>query len=295
MPELPEVETIRRGLLGNIEGLRISNVEVSGSRVFQVDPKILIKSLKGNQIEGLERLGKFLIFPLEEMVLVIHLGMTGQLTLRKLSAKDSQEFLRDPLTGLQRIRQHVPDRHTHLQIHFDNKSSLVYRDIRMFGKIYLISLAKSARDCFFGKVGLEPFSKEYNIVDFLLRLSGRKLAVKSLLLDQSFVAGIGNIYADEILFESSIHPLRKVTTLSKSDRLKLYKSIKLVLKKAIQFGGTSLRDYIKSDGGKGSFQEELFVYGRVGEKCFQCKTLIEKIVVSQRGTSFCPNCQPYNS
>ena len=292
MPELPEVETIRRGLEGRVEKLEILGIEASGCRIFQIDPAELAGALEGESFSALERLGKYLIFRLGERKLVIHLGMTGQLTLRQPEVADSAGFIRHPVTGLQRVRQHAPDRHTHFQIHFENGSSLLYRDTRMFGKVYLLSPAEAGRDRFFSRLGLEPFSEEYRLEAFLARFVGRTLAVKSLLLDQRFVAGVGNIYADEALFEAGIHPLRRVTTLRLYEKKRLFRTIKTVLEKGIHFGGTSMRDYINSDGERGSFQEELFVYGRRGEGCFQCGSKIEKIVVSQHGTHFCPACQP---
>ncbi len=292
MPELPEVETIRRGLESRVEQLEILGIKASGCRIFQIDPAELAGALEGESFTALERLGKFLIFRLKERTLVIHLGMTGQLTLRQPEVADAAGFVRHPVTGLQRVRQHAPDRHTHLQIHFENGSALLYRDIRMFGKVYLLSPAEAARDRFFARLGLEPFSEEYQLEAFLARFRGRTLAAKSLLLDQRFVAGVGNIYADEALFEAAIHPLRRVRTLRRYERKRLFRTIKDVLEKGIRFGGTSMRDYINSDGESGSFQEELLVYGRRGEDCFLCGTEIEKIVVSQRGTHFCPACQP---
>ena len=292
MPELPEVETIRRGLEGRVEKLEILGIEASGSRIFQIDPATLAGALEGESFTALERLGKFLVFRLRERTLVIHLGMTGQLTLRQPQIADAAGFIRHPVTGLQRVRQHAPDRHTHFQIHFENGLSLLYRDTRMFGKVYLLSPAEAARDRFFARLGLEPFSEEYQLEGFLARFRGRTLVVKSLLLDQRFVAGVGNIYADEALFEASIHPLRRVTTLRLYEKKRLFRTIKDVLEKGIHFGGTSLRDYINSDGEIGSFQEELLVYGRRGQDCFLCGSEIQKIVVSQRGTHFCPTCQP---
>ena len=292
MPELPEVETIRRGLEGRVEGLEILGIEATGSRIFQIDPAEMAAALEGKCFVGLERLGKFLIFRLQGRTLVVHLGMTGQLTLRQPEVRDAEGFFRHPVTGLQRVRQHAPDRHTHFQIHFENGSSLLYRDTRMFGKVYLLSPAEAARDRFFARLGLEPFSDEYRLGAFLRRFRGRTLAVKSLLLDQGFVAGVGNIYADEALFEANLHPLRRVTTLRRYEKERLFQTIKIVLEKGIHFGGTSMRDYINSDGETGRFQEKLLVYGRRGEECFLCGTEVEKIIVSQRGTHFCPTCQP---
>ena len=270
MPELPEVETIRLGLMGQIEGVKIVDVESHPCRVFQVERDCLNQVLLGAKIRGIDRLGKFLIFRLSEHNLVIHLGMTGQLTLRDPSRCDSPQFFRHPTTGLQRVRQHPPDQHTHLQIHFEDGRSLFYRDMRTFGKIYLLTHEEVRRDVFFSRVGMEPFSKEYSLAVFLGNCRGRKVRVKSLLLDQSFVAGVGNIYADEALFVSGIHPCRRVNRIRIFEREWLFQSVKKVLEKAIRFGGTTLRDYIDSDGRQGTHQEELRVYGREGSPCLVC-------------------------
>jgi len=292
MPELPEVETIRLGLTGQFEDIEIVDVESHSCRVFQVPRDWLRQVLLGDKIQSLDRLGKFLIFRLSEHDLVIHLGMTGQLTLRDPSRCDSPHFFRHPATGLQRVRQHSPDQHTHLQIHFENGKSLCYRDIRTFGRIYLFTHEEARRDRFFSRVGMEPFSEEYLLDVFLDNCRDRKVRIKSLLLDQSFVAGVGNIYADESLFVSGIHPCRRINRIRIFERERLFQSIKRVLEKAIKFGGTTLRDYIDSDGREGSHQEELRVYGREGSPCLVCGAEIRKIFISNRGTHFCEVCQP---
>ena len=292
MPELPEVETIRQGLLGRIEGVKVAALESHPCRVFQVSRDSLTDALVGHQFRRLERLGKFLIFGLDAHVLVIHLGMTGQLTLRDPRRHDSPDFFRHPTTGLQRVRQHPPDRHTHLQIHFEDGRSLLYRDMRTFGKVYLLTPREAARDRFFARVGLEPFSDEYTLDSFLVGFGERKLRIKSLLLDQKFVAGVGNIYADEALFACGIHPCRRAHRLGRFEKEWLFQSVKGVLEKGLHFGGTSLRDYIDSDGQRGTHQEELMAYGREGKPCRVCGSGICKIVVSQRGTHFCAACQP---
>lgn len=292
MPELPEVETIRRGLLSRVMGRSIAGVSAEHTRILQLDPNQLVRQMSGQTIRGLNRRGKFLIFELDRHYCIFHLGMTGQLTVRDPGRKDSRQFCRHPTTGLERARQHAPDRHTHLQFLLDNGSWLLLRDIRKFGKVFLIRKEGHGLSVFFRRLGLEPFTSDYNLEAFLRRLSDRKLRVKSLLLDQGFVAGLGNIYADEALHEAGIHPTRLVKSLLSVERKRLFQAIPYVLQRGITHGGTSLRDYVNSEGERGTHQEQLRVYGRSGEHCYRCGSTIEKTVISQRGTHFCPTCQP---
>lgn len=272
-------------------GRCVSDVVIGDKKVFQTSPMEFEKGLVGQTIRELTRRGKFLIMALENSYCIIHLGMTGQLTFRDPVREDSDGFLRHPVTGLQRARQHAPDRHTHVQILFVDGSALLYRDIRKFGKVFLLNGSPEALAQFFQKLGLEPFTPEYALKPFLGKFRRRKLRVKSLLLDQKFVAGVGNIYADEALFEAGIHPARLASSLRRTEKERLFEAIRLVLERGITYGGTSLRDYINSDGDQGSNQEELMVYGRKDEPCLRCGSLIRKIVISRRGTHFCPKCQ----
>lgn len=290
MPELPEVETIRRGLAEQIRGAVIDDVTANGCRVFQASAETLLSQLPGQRIEKLTRRGKFLLFGLQRHCLVFHLGMTGQLTVRDPERADSSRFIRHPTTGLQRARQHPPDVHTHLLLHLSDGRAVLYRDPRKFGRIELIE--PGALDAYFRKLGLEPFSEEWRLEAFLKRFRNRKLRVKTLLLDQKFVAGVGNIYADEALFESGIHPARLAHRLRRWEKVELFRAVGQVLDQGIRFGGSSIRDYINSDGERGSNQEELKVYGREGQSCLVCGAAVRKIVISQRGTHFCPHCQP---
>ena len=292
MPELPEVETIRRGLLPRVLGLRIHRIEVGDRKIFQSDPSCLETELPGQIVHALRRRGKFLVFDLDRAHLVVHLGMTGQLTLRDPERVDDARFLRSPLTGLERARQHAPDRHTHLQVHFLDGHTLMLRDTRKFGKVHLLDRDGISLDQLFAHLGWEPLSSGYQLEPFLEKMKRRpRIQVKSLLLDQKFVAGIGNIYADEALFDAGIRPTRRVGSLRRYEKVRLFKSIPRVLEKGIFFGGTSLRDYVDSNGDVGRHQEELNVYGRSGQACRRCGAPVVKIVVGQRGTHFCPCCQ----
>ena len=292
MPELPEVETIRRGLMPRLIGQQVSHLVGSRARIFQTSIPELTARLPGQAVNLLTRRGKFLVFHLDRDILVVHLGMTGQLTLRDPDLQDSPRFLRQPVTGLQRVRQHPPDRHTHLQIFFLDGRNLMLRDPRMFGKVLLARREDGVVDRLFEGMGPEPLSEEFSRDWFLAAVRKRsRVRIKSLLLDQRFVAGIGNIYADEALFEAGVHPAKRVRYLKRSEKEQLFEAIPLVLKRGIEFGGTSLRDYINSDGALGTNQDELNVYGRNGEPCRKCGAVLARVVISQRSTHFCPSCQ----
>ncbi len=290
MPELPEVETVRRGLEPHVVGGVIDDIHIGDSKILQVEPERLLEQVRGQKILGLTRRGKFLIFELDNHELIFHFGMTGQLTFRDPNRSDSKGFKRHPVTGLQRTLQHAPDRHTHLQIHLRQGGAMFFRDIRKFGKVFLIE--KGEGSVFFERLGLEPWTPDYNIKAFLNKFRNRKLPIKSLLLNQSFVAGVGNIYADEALFTAGIHPARKARSLRRREKESLFEAIPKVLERGIEYGGTTLRDFVNSEGDTGNHQEKLQVYGRKGESCHRCGTLIKRMVISQRSTCFCPACQP---
>jgi formamidopyrimidine-DNA glycosylase len=291
MPELPEVETIRRGLDKQVRGSVISDILLDHHRGFQFSKAAFRRAVQGESIRRLNRRGKYLVFELDHFFCVFHLGMTGQLTIRDPSREDVP-FRRHPVTGLQRTSQHSADKHTHLQFVLDNGHRILFRDVRKFGKVALLDRKKRTLEDFFSRLGLEPFTSDYNLGDFLSYMNGRKTKVKSLLLDQGFVAGVGNIYADEALFEARIHPSRSVRQLRVYEKQALFQAIPLVLEKGIRFGGTTIRDFINTDGEAGEHEQQLNVYGRQGQPCRSCDTRLEKIVVSQRGTHFCPACQP---
>ncbi|MEE8348953.1 MAG: bifunctional DNA-formamidopyrimidine glycosylase/DNA-(apurinic or apyrimidinic site) lyase [Acidobacteriota bacterium] len=292
MPELPEVETIRRGLEPYAVGQTVVDITAADCKIFKVKPAQLLEDLPGQSIRELDRRGKYLIAGLDRHYLLFHFGMTGQLTFRHPDRPDSEGFHRHPVTGLQRALQHAPDRHTHLQIHFEQGGAILFRDIRKFGKVFLMEKREHVLQEFFKGLGLEPFTPAYNFPAFLEGFRKRKLAIKSLLLDQRFVAGIGNIYADEALFQAGIHPARTVQSLRRWEKESLFEAILQVLTEGIEHGGTSLRDYVQSDGEKGSHQENLKVYGQGDKPCYQCGAQIQKRVMSQRGTHFCAICQP---
>lgn len=263
MPELPEVETIVRYLQPRVRGKRIVGFEPLSRRVCRDHghSREIQKSVVGQKIVGVRRLGKNIIFPLSNGTnLLIHLMMTGRLW----------------------WNPEIPQPHDRLIIKLSGDNRLVFNDIRQFGKCRILKNLENL-------VGEDPFAIRFD--EFKNLIDSRKGIVKSLLLNQNIIAGIGNIYADEILWQAGIHPLRKVATLNNSGLSALYKSVQSVLKKAIEKGGSSMQWYQRPDGSDGGYYRIRKVYGRAGEKCSRDGTIIHRIVAGQRSTYFCPRHQ----
>ncbi len=262
MPELPEVETVARSIAPHIRGRRILSAEFPCLRVLIGDPDEMAAALAGKKILGVRRHGKFLLILLQGGGhLIVHLGMTGRL-----------------LFNAER------GRHTHAVITLD-RGVLIYDDPRQFGKLQVCD-ALPAR---VARLGPEPL--EIGFEDFAAALRTRKARIKGLLLNQTFLRGLGNIYADEALFRAGIHPLAIASRLRKDRALRLYQAIREVLTDAIEKGGSSISDYVDADGRKGFFQIEHRVYQRTGEPCVTCGAPIRRIQVTQRSTHFCSHCQ----
>lgn len=298
MPELPEVETIRRALAEPLAGRRIAAAELRLPRLLldfpSADPaRDFAERLRGQVVRAVIRRGKYLVLELSKDALIVHLGMTGQLTAAPPDATENPRFLRT-VTGMQKPEGvHPVDKHTHLILTLDRGGRLLFRDPRTFGKLALVPGAGNGAWTAhprLRKLGPEPLEMKPSTV--LARFPADSIRpVKALLLDQEFLAGVGNIYADEALFRAGIRPQRKVSTLAAAERLALLKAVKDVLRKGIKYQGTTFSDYRKPDGGKGDNYERLLVYGRGGLPCRTCGTVLRKTVVAQRGTVFCPNCQ----
>ncbi|HWQ55806.1 MAG TPA: bifunctional DNA-formamidopyrimidine glycosylase/DNA-(apurinic or apyrimidinic site) lyase [Bryobacteraceae bacterium] len=263
MPELPEVETVRRTIAPRVTGRRIVSAEFRCLRVLRGgNPDEMSARLAGRRILGVGRRGKFLLIEIEGgQVLLVHLGMTGKL-----------------LAGGE------PGRHTHAILMLD-RGVLLYDDSRQFGCIELHDgvPARVAR------LGPEPL--EIGFDEFAAALRKRRTRLKALLLDQRFLRGLGNIYADESLFRAGVHPLASAARLSRPRARRLYDAIVAVLTEAIAAGGSSISDYVDGDGRKGFFQVSHRVYQRTGEPCTACGTPIRRTLVAQRGTHYCPRCQ----
>jgi len=280
MPELPEVETVVRGLRLSLPGRAIVDVRF-GKTDFVDNPGEIAERLPGLRISGVMRLGKFICIGLEEsgpsaalvappspFYLIIHLGMTGQLTV---------------------IHSHesVPP-HTHGFFILDDGRELRYTDIRRFGRMLLIPESRLSE--FTEKLGKEPL--EISAEEFCQLFASRRARVKALLLDQSVLRGIGNIYADESLFRARLHPARIAENLTKQQLLLLHRKVQLVLEEAIRSRGSSISDYVDSEGKRGEFQLRHRVYQRDGKPCFRCMAIIRRIIVAGRSSHFCPRCQP---
>ncbi len=289
MPELPEVETVRRTLEPGALGRLILNAELSADRISRPqDAQSLASNLIGKRINKLGRHGKLLILELDQGIWTVHLGMTGQLTLFDPQAA-SLPFHRQKDTGLQRTNQHPPDKHTHGIIELEHGLSIHYRDIRKFGKWgYYNHRSEIPELQAWGPDGL---TLKHYASQVITKIKERSRSIKGLLLDQSIIAGIGNIYADEALYLAAIRPQTPGKKISKARLNKLLDAIVTVLEKGIRNQGTSLKDYVNSQGKKGMNQESLQVYGRGGENCYQCGSSLKKLQVAQRTTVYCSHCQ----
>ncbi|HXH84977.1 MAG TPA: bifunctional DNA-formamidopyrimidine glycosylase/DNA-(apurinic or apyrimidinic site) lyase [Candidatus Tectomicrobia bacterium] len=271
MPELPEVETIRRDLAPALRGARIESVRVApdaGQVVQAPSPEALDAALRGRRIAEIRRRGKYLIFELDGGgALVVHLGMTGALLLRRVG---------DP-----------PDPYTRVVFALDRGRELRFSDLRKFGRVRLVDDPEEV----VGKLGPEPL--DGLTAERLRAIFARRAApVKAVLLDQEAIAGIGNIYADESLFRAGIHPLRPANSLRRAELERLAAAIPETLEEAMGHRGSSYRDYRDAEGREGTHQFYVRVFRRTGQPCFVCGAPIQRITLAGRGTHFCPRCQP---
>ncbi len=272
MPELPEVETIARALKPLLVGQTISRVEVRWPRSIEMpSADEFERALVGRTVKDASRRGKFVVFSMAPCgALLVHLRMTGQLLLDQPG------------------RPVAPDKHTHVLIHFASGATLRFRDTRKFGRMYLVDDPQQV----VGNLGPEPLAEELTPQCFAETLARRHRQIKPLLLDQRILAGVGNIYADEALWEAGIHPLRQAHQLTPQQAHRLWAALRHVLVSAIEHRGTSLRDYRDPEDRPGEHQWSLAMRGAKGQPCRRCGHPIERIVVGQRGTYYCPVCQP---
>lgn len=268
MPELPEVETVKETLKRDLLKKRIEKVRILYDGIIETDINLFKKNIINQHIIDIKRKGKFLIFELDNYYLVCHLRMEGKFFIKK----QADEIVK----------------HEHVIFYFDDMT-LRYHDTRKFGKMYLVN-----KDCLMNtplsKLGYEPWDNNLNIEYLKLKFNSNT-AIKTLLLDQSIIAGIGNIYADEILFQSKINPSTRGCDLKDKDLSNIILYTQSILKEAIKMGGTTIRSYTSSLGVTGKFQQKLFVHCRENLECQICKSIIIKTKVNGRGTYYCPNCQ----
>ncbi len=286
MPELPEVETLRKGLEKYVVGHTIESVDVKRPKIFQGN----VKDIEGAKVTAVRRFGKGLVIDLSNKYsLAIHIKLTGQLVYR---GKDEPRVIN---TDLKRVGKELPNSWTHVIFHLNKGATLYYNDIRQFGWIKVTSTDKVEELPFFKELGLEfPLvKKEGSLTEeqFNAILAKSRTPIKPLIMDQKKMSGIGNIYANDALYLSQINPKRPANTLDQKERESLYKAILTVLQKGLEEGGASELTFVNVLGEIGKYQSHTLIYGKNGQKCKRDGTIIQKIALGGRGTYFCPICQ----
>ena len=271
MPELPEVETTRRGLEPHVVGRRVRAVVVRNPNLRWPVPRDLSRRLSGEAVSGIRRRGKYLLFDfVKGGHLLVHLGMSGRLTI-------------------------VPDalpakKHDHVDVHLEGSTALRFTDPRRFGAMLWVS-TPAERHALLEGLGLEPLDPGFDGAALHKLARGRKVAVKLFLMNARIVTGVGNIYANEALYHAGVHPMRAAGRISAERWDRIAKAVRATLERAVAKGGTTLRDFASADGAPGYFLAECAVYGREGKPCRKCRTPIRAIRQGQRSTFFCPRCQ----
>lgn len=273
MPELPEVETIRRTLEKLVLNKEIEDVTIYWPKIVKQpdDPEHFRMLLSGESIERIGRRGKFLLFYLNHYVLISHLRMEGKY---RVVPKSKEK-----------------DKHTHVIFHFTDGTELRYNDVRKFGTMHVYKIGEEMTKAPLKSVGPDPFEEAYTFDYVKERLNRTTRMIKAALLDQTIISGLGNIYVDEVLFLSKIHPEKRAHLLSEDEVKRIYENVRIVLEEAVRLGGTTIRSYLNGLGEMGMFQQRLYAYGQTGKPCQHCQTEIVKIKVAGRGTHICPTCQ----
>ena len=273
-----------------LEGRTLAEVHTTRrSQFFLTPPQTLRRRLAGRTVRGLARRGKYLVATLDDASrLVLHLGMTGQLFSSDATSPRLLSATRRAALAPEDQRHFRPDAHTHLRLGFeDSGPEVLFRDVRKFGKVLL--LGPGQRSERLDRLGIEAL--ELSGQDLFRATRGRKLAIKSLLLDQSVVAGSGNIYSDEALFLAGVRPTRRAGRITRRECEHISEEIKRVMLRSIEAGGSSISDFVAPDGRDGGYQDERRVYAREGEPCHRCARRIRRVVIGQRSTHYCPGCQ----
>ena len=271
MPELPEVETVRRGLERLVQGRTILSVEVKVPKMIKTSYDSFLHDLPGQTIQAMRRRGKYLIFDFGQLIMISHLRMEGKYLLF--------------------TDQVSTNKHFHLFFKLDDGSTLVYQDVRKFGTFDLLS--KNQEEAYFTKkkLGPEPTKKAFKYASFERALMNSAKPIKPLLLEQKLVAGLGNIYVDEVLWAAKVHPETSARELSKAAMKRVHDQTIAILQLGIEKGGSTIRTYRNALGEDGTMQDYLRVYGKTGQPCSRCASTIEKIRLGGRGTHLCPHCQ----
>ncbi|MGN1271519.1 MAG: bifunctional DNA-formamidopyrimidine glycosylase/DNA-(apurinic or apyrimidinic site) lyase [Lactobacillus sp.] len=272
MPEMPEVETVRRTLLPLVKGKTIEKVVLWYPKIVATDHDEFLKELPGKKIIDIDRYAKYLLIRLSDnLTIVSHLRMEGKY---HLTTEDAPK-----------------DKHDHVEFVFTDGTALRYNDVRKFGRMQLVLTGTGRQVTGIGKLGPEPNTPEFSKQYFISNLKKRRKNIKNTLLDQTTVAGLGNIYVDETLWQSKIHPLSLADKIPAEKVTDLWKNINKTIEVATEKRGTTVHSYLDANGQVGGYQNMLQVYGHAGEECPRCGTILEKTKVSGRGTTFCPHCQ----
>ena len=288
MPELPEVEVVKRSLNSKIQKLVVEKITVKDEKLRYRINKNKLKILLGLKIIKILRRSKFLLFVFEKnTVMLVHLGMTGKFFfLNKNAKKFKTSFYYN-------IDESKDNKHNRLIFSLSKKQKLIYNDVRKFGFIKILDKRQLQYNLHLKNLGPEPLGNSFDFKYFKNYLINRNRTIKDILMDQKFVSGLGNIYVNEVLFLSKVKPTKKTYLIKNNEIHKIIKNTKKTLKKAISLGGSSLRDFSSSDGKKGEFQQYFYVYGRKGDNCLNrnCNKKIIKTIIGNRATFYCPKCQ----
>ena len=288
MPELPEVEVVKKSLINKVQNLIIKKVKINDERLrYRIDKKILRK-IVGLKIKKIERRSKFLLFFFNKnLVMLVHFGMTGKFFfINKKNIKFKTSFYYN-------INHNKEKKHDRVVFFLNKKKKWIYNDVRKFGFIKFLNYKNYNINLHLKNLGPEPLERLFNFIYFKNYIKGRNRVIKNVLMDQKFVSGIGNIYANEILFLSKVKPSRKVKKLKDFELRKIIHHTKKTLENAIKLGGSSIKDFSSTNGKKGSFQQHFYVYGKKGQLCLNttCRSRITKSTISNRATFLCSNCQ----
>ena len=288
MPELPEVEVVKRSLTSKIQKLVVEKITVKDEKLRYRINKKKLKILLGLKIIKILRRSKFLLFVFEKnTVMLVHLGMTGKFFFLNRNAKKFKTSF------YYNIDETKDNKHNRLIFSLSKKQKLIYNDVRKFGFIKILDKRQLKYNLHLKNLGPEPLGNSFDFKYFKNYLINRNRTIKDILMDQKFVSGLGNIYVNEVLFLSKVKPTKKTYLIKNKEIHKIIKNTKKTLKKAISLGGSSLRDFSSSDGKKGEFQQYFYVYGRKGENCLNrnCNKKIIKTIIGNRATFYCPKCQ----
>ncbi len=288
MPELPEVEVVKKSLINKTQNLIVKAVKINDGRLrYKIDRK-KIKKIIGLKFKKISRRSKYLLFFFnKDIVMLVHLGMTGKFFFvnhKRTKYKTSFYY---------NINDDKDKKHDRIIFNLSNNRKLIYNDVRKFGFIKIVKRVNLYQNAHLRDLGPEPLSNRFNQKYFKNYIIGKERTVKDLLMDQKFISGLGNIYVNEILFFSGVKPNKKIKKLSNNEIEEIIKLTKKVIIKAIIHGGSSIKDFSSSSGKKGSFQQHFSVYGKTGKKCIKknCRGTIIKIVISNRSTFYCTKCQ----